>query len=87
MSDDSAHPSVATVSRKNFSLTTRLFRIVILRCEELDILASFIYYFMDINHFRSQWQERFRDSRRAAIASAPEAIVPNDPTITPFEDI
>ncbi|KAL8274728.1 hypothetical protein Esti_001333 [Eimeria stiedai] len=32
-----------------------------LRCEELDILANLMYYYLDVNTFRSWWQQRYRE--------------------------
>ncbi|KAL8428389.1 hypothetical protein ACSSS7_007249 [Eimeria intestinalis] len=33
-----------------------------LRCEELDMLANLMYYYLDVNTFRSWWQQRYREN-------------------------
>ncbi|KAL8447528.1 hypothetical protein Emed_004316 [Eimeria media] len=33
-----------------------------LRCEELDILANLMYYYLDVKTFRSWWQQRYREN-------------------------
>lgn len=58
------------------------------RCEAVDMLASLLYYYMDVRMFKKRWKRRLRDSRGAVFerGESPSGTA-EDTRITEFEKI
>ncbi|CDI85070.1 hypothetical protein, conserved [Eimeria praecox] len=57
-----------------------------LRCEELDILANLMYYFLDTRTFQTWWENRYKRGSGSVIQFSREKKEEIDPLVAAFEE-